>query len=299
MGTVVRADSFAPTNLQEHTELSASAPAGATSIQVTSTQGYVANSILYVGQLSRETCEKATVSAVTNATTLALNSALKLDHASSESVWSVVGSHLRIYRAADVDGTVPPDDAFSVLATREIDADQTSTYYNDPTGSSAYWYRITYYDPDSQAETPLSEAPAFRGDDFGHYCSLPQIRTEAGFTNALNLRDSDIDQQRRAAEREINSALGSRYTVPFDPVPGLINTITIQLAAGLLMADAYGSSSPNVVAKLKDVRAQLQALHDGLQVIPGLDGTPLETAGDVRFYPDESAPRAFSREQTF
>lgn len=38
----------------------------------------------------------------------------------------------------------PTDDAFTILATSEIDADQMSTYYKDPAGSSGYCYRYRF-----------------------------------------------------------------------------------------------------------------------------------------------------------
>jgi len=59
----------------------------------------------------------------------------------------------------------------------------------------------------------LFSAGPVRGDDLGHYASISAIRQEADFTNAVNLKDVDVDQQRRAAETEINSDLASNHTV--------------------------------------------------------------------------------------
>lgn len=56
----------------------------------------------------------------------------------------------------------------------------------------------------------------------GANCSLDEIRAEAGFTSAFNLNDSLIFQYRQSAQSEINTALGSIYTVPFKPVPEII-----------------------------------------------------------------------------
>ena len=259
MAYTLNIDSFAEQNIRERTTLSSAVDAGVTSLPVVSTVGYAVGDIIYVGPLSREGCEKAVVAAVPSETILTLSAALKLAHSASDDVTSVLGDKIHIYRAVNVDDSVPSDEAFTVLATREIDPDQTSTYYRDSAGSSGYWYRTSYYNETTLEETPLSEA--FRGEDFGHYASLTEIRTEAGFDGAIHLKDSVIGQQRRAAESEINAALASVYTVPFDPVPDVVRTLTIQLAAALLLVQAYGNTAP-FSTRLKDARAALQEYVD-------------------------------------
>jgi hypothetical protein len=80
----------------------------------------------------------------------------------------VVGGSIRIYRAANVDGSGPDDEDFALLTLRSIDADQQTTYYTDPVGSSDYWYKLTYYDATANAEAALADAVAVRGSDYGH-----------------------------------------------------------------------------------------------------------------------------------
>ena len=92
-------------------------------------------------------------------------------------------------------------------------------------------------------ETALTDSEARHGQDWGNYCSLDEIRAEAGFTSAFNLNDSLIFRHRRSAQSKINTALGSVYTVPFKPVPEIIRTLTIKLAAGMLLQSAYGERS--------------------------------------------------------
>lgn len=64
---------------------------------------------------------------------------------------------------------------------------------------ACFRYRYTYYNATSNIETDIEDSVPVRGDDFGHYASLTEIRSEAGFDNAINLSDVTIDQQRRAA----------------------------------------------------------------------------------------------------
>lgn len=292
MSTTLAIESFSETNIRERTVLSAGAAAGDTSLTVDSTQGYESGSIIYVGELSREGCEKAVVDAVSDATTLTLVSALTLPHKRFETVTSVLGNKINIYRAANVDGTVPANASFTVLVAREIDPDQETTYYTDADGDSNYWYRYTYYNPTTEDETSLDDSEARRGDDFGHYASLSEIRKEAGFTNAYNLNDTVIDQQRRAAESEINTALSSRYTTPFNPVPEIIHTLTVQLAAGLLLQNAYRGTDRGK-DKLKAARDLIHALQVGDQTITDGDGNAITSGEGISSWPGEDQPRAF------
>ena len=273
MPTTLQIPSFASSNLRERTALSADYVSG-TSLPVESTQGFASGDIIYVGQLSREGCEKAVVDAVPSATALTLVSALQTPHSRLDAVTSVLGDTIKIYRASNVDGTPPDTGGFTMLATRTIDPDQTTTYYTDSSGSASFWYRFTYYNASTEEETSLLDSEPVRGDDFGHYASVGEIRSEAGFDGAVNLSDVTIDQQRRAAEAEINSTLRGAYTTPFvKPLPQRIRYLTIKLAAGFLLVKAYGSQG-NGEQIVKDIRAQLDALQDGSDVLDDDTVTP-------------------------
>jgi hypothetical protein len=50
----------------------------------------------------------------------------------------------------------------------------------------------TYCNATSNVETDIQDSVPVRGDDFGHYASLTEIRSEAGFDNAYNLSDVTI-----------------------------------------------------------------------------------------------------------
>lgn len=297
MSTTLLIDSFTEGNVREQTTLQADVTAGANSITVKSIEGYQAGQAIYLGMLSRDGCEKAVIAALPNETTINLTAALELPHGRYESVTGVLGSQARIYRAANVDGKAPADGAFTLLATRDLDPDQQTTYYTDSNGSSDYWYRYTYYDPVLVVETSLSDSPAVRGDDFGHYASINEIRTEAGFDTAYNLRDSAIDQQRRFAESELNTSLAAVYTTPFNPVPQLIHDLTVQLAAALLLVQYR--KTPENVKLLADVRARIKALGTKDGTITDDDGNDLSSGGSVTGYPDASASRMFTVDMRF
>ncbi|MFF6951823.1 phage protein Gp36 family protein [Streptomyces iakyrus] len=297
MATTLQIDSFNDINIRERSVLTAATLVGAAELPIESTEGYTEGDVIYIGSLSREGCEKAVVASVDDGTTLTVSAGLELAHAAYEPVTSVLGDSIHVYRAANVDGSAPDGDAFSVLATRAIDADQTSTYYRDSTGDSSWWYCFTYYNAVSLEETSLGDSTPVRGDDFGHYASLSEIRSEAGFDGAVNLKDSIIDQQRRAAESEINGKLSSAYTVPFTaPVPAVVRTLTIKLAAAMLLVNQYGSS---MEGRLKAVRQELQAYADRSGTITDDDGQSISSSDSVSGYPDENASRMFTVDMRF
>lgn len=297
MATTLRIDSFHESNIVERGELAADALEGATTLLLRSTQGILVGQIIYVGHLSREGIEKAAVASVDDETTVTLAAPLKLAHRAYEPVTAVLGDKIHIYRAVNVIDTVPADDAFTVFATREIDPDQMSTYYRDSAGSSGYWYRFTYFNEITMTETDLLELPAVRGENAPHYASIREIREAAGFQNAYNLSDSRVELWRRTAEAEINAALAGSYTVPFDPVPEIVHTLTVQLAAALLEEDAYRSSAAS--NKVKQARAALQEYQLGSLAVTDEQGIDLGTSQPVTGWPDESAPRYFSMGDRF
>lgn len=297
MATTLRIDSFHESNIVERGELAADALEGTSTLLLRSTQGILVGQPIYVGHLSREGIEKASVASVDDDTTLTLSAPLKLAHKAFEPVTAVLGDKIRIYRAVNVIDVAPDPSVFTVLATREIDPDDMSTYYRDSAGSSGYWYRFTYFNETTMEETPLTDLSAVRGEDVPHYASIREIREAAGFQNAYNLADSRIELWRRTAEAEINTALAGGYVVPFAPVPEIVHALTIQLAAALLQDDAYGSSETG--KKVKEARLLLKDYQQGTLSIFDASGVDLGTSDLISGWPNESAPRSFRMEDRF
>lgn len=276
MSTTLQLESFVTSNIRETGALSDDAAAAVATIKLRSTDGFAADDIIYIGVLGREGCEKAVIQSVDDHTTLTLVTALGLRHTAFEPVTSVLGDRIRIYRAPNVDGTEPDVGTFNELTSRTIDPDQPSTYYTDPDGSSDYWYRYTYTNVDTGDETDLADSEPSRGDDFGHYASLEDIKQAAGFENNPNLKASYIDYHRRSAEAEVNTTLGGIYTTPFTaPIPDLIQTITTQLAAGLLLQDAFRGSSTLGDTRVREARTMLDALREGSSTLASAEATNL------------------------
>lgn len=300
MSITLNIESFAPHNIKERTQLLEPAAAGDTVLNLLSAADYADGDVLYVGSLSVEGCERAVVASVNTSMQLTLVAPLEHAHIAYDDVCSVLGDTIRIYRAPNVTGAVPVDASFVALATRSIDSDQQSTYYRDTNGTSNHWYKFTYTNMNTGDETELSDSTATRGQDFGNYCSLREIREEAGALQAYNLPDTTVAQCRTNAQNEINAALRNVYgkKVPFNPVPGQIKTLTIQLAAALLKQIRFPGQDGLWGAQLKDARAKLSALQNKDDSLSDEDGEDIVDSS-IGFYPGDDDYRAFSMETKF
>lgn len=300
MASTLTIESFAPQNIRERSQLLEPANSGDTTLHVLSTAGYGMNDVLYVGSLGMERCERAVVASVQSSTQLTLAGPLQHSHIAYANITSVLGDSIRVYRALGEGGKVPADTDFVPLATRLIDSDSQSTYYRDSNGTSDHWYKFTYTNLDNTDETPLSEAKAVRGQGFGNYCSLREIREEAGFLDAHNLKDTLVDQCRSNAQNEINAGLRNVYgtKVPFNPVPGLIKTLTIKLAAAYLLQSAYPGRRDLWEPRLKEAHGKLVALQTKEDSLSDDTGADLVDSS-IGFYPGPDDYRAFTMDMRF
>jgi phage gp36-like protein len=129
-----------------------------------------------------------------------------------------------------------------------------------------------------------------------YYATIEDIRMKAGFEKASNLADRHVREARRAAQAEIDSALGASFTVPFAVVPEKIRTLTIKLAAYSLKQDAYRDVASSKA--LEALRKQLAALASGEDSMLDENGVDLSTTEGVTGYFGE-AERMFSVDQRF
>lgn len=269
---------FPEANTVEKTNLSADIAAAATAISFKNTQGFVADDYLIIGTLGSEKAELRQLTSVNaDQVQAVLTAAVKFAHDKFDDVTKIYGNQMKIYRASNVDGSIPADGSFTALTTIDIDPDQVSTRYEDTSGSSDYWYKRTFYNETSTDESPLAEASAYRGGDYPEYASLEDIREKAGLQNNRWISAKKIDDKRRAAQSIIDARLTGLYTVPFTPpVNQLINEITQLYAAGLLLTSEATTAA---------ARAQGQALidevtnNDGTGLLDRIDKKELKLVG--------------------
>ena len=261
MAQTLLPENFPEINVKEATVTSAEAAAGANSIVVENAQNAAPNDFIYIGTPGSEKVEKAKVASVTGQT-ITLVGALSFKHERFSLVTVVRGDQIQVYTAANVDGSIPADADFSAHDSPvDIDADDVATIITDEDGTTDLWYKYVYYDSDaSQEVTTLNASVADRGGDYGAYATIEDILIEAGLDRNPYIKKTYVALKRFGVQSEINSKLNTSYTVPFtEPIPGIIEHITILMTAGYVLMREYG---PTASGTSKDGEAKLQQGRD-------------------------------------
>lgn len=128
--------------------------AGTTSIEVKNNDRFVANDRIMLGEMGHEKTEVVTVSAVNaNGTTITTGATL-FDHPADTPVYKLRFDQAKFYRSTDgIDGT------YSVVSTQALDVDNANltTIYDDVSGLSTYYYKMTVYHSISAVESEYSD----------------------------------------------------------------------------------------------------------------------------------------------
>lgn len=293
MSATLSIGNFGPGNVYEQSALAVAVAAADPTFTVDNANNFLAQLFVILGRPGSETSDFLRISSVAGVV-ITPASAPTHAHGRFDTVTVVRADQIKLYRAPNVNGTAPADAAFSYLTTLPLDTDQPTTYATDIGGSSDYWYKATYYNSASTAESPLANSTPTRGDNTIAYCTIADVRDEAGFNNNPNITDQQIDQKRQAARAFIHSQLSGLYTLPFTPpIDEGIRQINIVLAAGMLLKSEFGVNS--VLAdegkeKVTWAEAQLSALKAKTSVIVGADGvsTAIPGAGGFSSWPDRT-----------
>lgn len=296
MAEVLRPTNFDAINVLEKTELSADAAAGQKVTNVLSAQGIATDDFYIVGELVGELAELAQLDSKTgNALTAVAN--LTQSHKKGEAVTKIFGNKIKLYRAANVDGSVPADGSFSEIITLDIDVDQNYTEYTDSSGGAGYWYKKTYYNSENLSETDLADAVAVRGGNYGYYVTWEEVRGEAGLGGNKWIEASVYQDKLKKAQSEVNTSIRvGGYTLPLTVVPEVIKHATVLLAAGYVLTRDYGpenaGTSKDGERKIKQAREILKGIEDGSQPLTD-DNTGVDLANDtpgrINGYPDDTA----------
>lgn len=295
MADTLRVENFGQINVKERALINADAAAGQTSVTLNNNQNIATDDFVLLGTPGSQTAEIIRVASLSGTTGIVATANLSHSHSRYEDATVLNGNQIILYRAANVNGSAPDDGDFSVLGSATaIDADQVETDIVDASGGSSYWYKFKYKNSVTSAETSLSASVANRGGGYGDYCSIERIRREAGLETNRFITDGRIDEKRRAAQDEINAALVDLYVLPFsDPVPDIIQEITAQLAAGLLLtsptAGRFSSTYTEGESKLKQARAELLKIQEKQKSVT-VNGESIAIVGTNAFkmYPDRN-----------
>jgi hypothetical protein len=297
MPATIKIDNFSSINIGNSSQLDAEAAAAQANVRLKSTQNLSTNTFVIVGQRGTEKAELRKIQTITDVDDVVLTANLSYTHARFEDFTVLTGDQIQVYRAANVDGTQPADASFSTLGSPiTIDPEKLYSSYTDSGGGSDYWYKFTYKNSHSSAETALADSGAARGGSVNSYCSIDDIREEAGFQNNGFITDAAIDVKRQEAQARINSALSGIYTIPFvAPINPLIQQVTRLLAAGYLLLQDYGPmtnmTTDNGQKKVDEAEKILEKLNTKKLVLvdtAGADTSIPGSAGSYSGYPNEN-----------
>lgn len=306
MAEVLRPTNYDAINILEKTELSADVAAAQKVANVLNSQGFVSDDFFIIGELVGELSELAQVDSKTgNAITAETNYANP--HKKGEAVTKLFGNQIKIYRAENINGSIPEDEDFVEIAAITIKADQTFTEYTDTSGGSDYWYKKTYYNSENTNETDLVDSLAVRGGNYGYYVNWEEVRSEAGLTNNKWIEASVYQDKIKKAQSEVNTSLRvGGYTLPLTVIPEVVKHATILLAAGYVLTRDYGpenaGTSKDGERKIQQARALLKGIENGSQPLTDDNtGEKLSSQGPGRVngYPDQTAEYQTPSEKRF
>lgn len=282
---------------REKDKLTADATAGSNVVLAVESGANIAiNDYIIVGTEGTENAEICLVSAVA-ATTVTV-ATLTLGHKKYEPITKIRYNKRKFY------GCTTETGSYSELTT---DGSPKTIMINNPqgtvleyTGVEGYvYFKSTYYNSTTTDETSIDDANAIYSDDSLHYCTLYDIRVQAGITNNPFISDGRVEAKRIQAENEINSIVFRLYSLPFTEIVPLITRVTVLLAAGYLDFEEYGPDGQGV-KWLGEARAILNQISEGTRNLIAADGTELtrlELTDGIHSYPssvdDNNGPRQY------
>lgn len=289
---------------RDRTALGAAATAGSSVVlNVTSKEGIAVNDYIEVGVEGTATAEICQVSAVTE-TTLTVTTLLNA-HLQDEPVIKYRYNKRKFYGSLTSTGSFSElTGSGSPIAIVVTNPQGTILEYSG--GEGYTYFKSTYFNSTTTDESNIADADVVLADESVRYCSLYDIRKQAGIQENANIDDGKVEAKRKQAENEVNSMLYERYMLPLTnfsgnpEVPNLVTRLTYLLAAGYIDYEEFDEG--NGVKWLGEARAILKSVQSGVQRLIGLDGNELSTKDrteGMRSNNTNCEPPAFTMRQKF
>ena len=147
----------------------------------------------------------------------------------------------------------------------------------DSTASYAY-YKVRYKNSTTAVESDLDDSKTY-ASDYDWYCTLQQVKHEAGFDGNENISEEEVQKHRNSAKMTVDSYLNKVYTLPLTSVPENVSAWTYTLGAAYLLREEYGASDPEAKAKEEAVLSQMQEMVDKNILLVDASGAELPTSG--------------------
>lgn len=256
--------------------------------------GFSVNQYVCIGIPGTATAEIQKINADPAATDITVASLLYA-HAADEPVQVYRYNQRKFYGCLTIGGS------YTELSTsgspKNITVNDPQGTYFEYTGTDGFiYFKSTYFNSTTNEESDIADAIAVASDQSMRYCSLYDIRLQAGMEDNPFVADDQFEQYRTQAENEVNSYMFERYLLPLQnnsgvfEVPAIIQNATIKLAAGYCDYREYGKTGEGV-KWLGEARGILKAIQKGTQRLIGSDfqefGQKTLTQG-VESYPNSS-----------
>lgn len=182
---------------------------GVTSIQVKNSDRFSANYRIMLGEMGQEKTEIVTVSAVNaDGNTLTIGATV-FAHSADDPVYVLPFDQVKYYRATSESGS------YSVISTQALDVDNAdlTTKYDDTTGTSAYFYKFTFYHSISTVESAFSDViggSGWRREQVGNI--VDEILQEVSDQNEIHVTRTEL----LGYFNDVNDDLQNNTSKPYD-----------------------------------------------------------------------------------
>lgn len=192
---------------EEKTTFSANEAAGQTILSVVNVEGFAADNYVILGEPGTEKAELRKVASVDAANnTITVSSAIAIAHSERDPVIRTPYNQVKIYFCATEDGTYAQIAAGSPLA---MEVNQYYTYLVDAAGTALTWYKFSWYNSTSAAESALSSA--FLGGKPGTLCTLWDVKSDLQIPLVQTENDKKIIDLCRRVTDEIIEFTGAQF----------------------------------------------------------------------------------------
>jgi len=155
---------------QVNVQLTEKAGIGSTTLKITNNDGFADNDYIVIEPYtSRAEIVKISSSTITSFTVAATQFA----HDINSKIWRLPYNQIRFYESSESGGT------FTVVTDSTIDMDYRSNYTNFgyAAGDEAYYFKRTFYNSTSTAESDIDIATQWQNNDEYYYVNPEELRT--------------------------------------------------------------------------------------------------------------------------
>lgn len=189
---------------QEKTFLAADVASAAAVMTVDNSNGFIAADYIVMNPFN-EVTEILKITSVTN-TTITPTTAVKFNYSNKDRIYKTPYNQMRFYYCATATGT------YVLIDTVDILFDELHTEHEYTAGTSALYYKRTFYNETTDVETDIDSSEYFQVTDDDTYITAEQLMIYLQFANGV-IELSDLKEIIKLAEMRISLDISSSNSV--------------------------------------------------------------------------------------